>query len=245
MKEKLISLAAMALVACAGWMAPQSLRAADSTDSIVEGFKMVEVASVADAMEQLYGQRNYMSHAMRPLATAKFAGRALTVQMKREDHQEGAKASQGMLDAIDAGAPGSVYVMVLPDGDNFAGIGGLMATAMKSRGFVGAVVDGGVRDLPQIAKIQFPVFSRTIVPSTTIGHYRFVGANVPVVCDGIKVNANDIIVADMDGVVVVPQEKAAEVLKKAQELDFIEHSTIPYIEKYHSLKEAVEKFGRI
>jgi 4-hydroxy-4-methyl-2-oxoglutarate aldolase len=59
------------------------------------------------------------------------------------------------------------------------------------------------------------------------------------------VNANDVIVADMDGVVVVPADKAAEVLAKAQQLDFTEHSMLPFIEKYKSLREAVAKFGRL
>ena len=62
--------------------------------------------------------------------------------------------------------------MVLENGEDYAGIGGLMATAMKYRGFAGAVVDASVRDTPQIRKLQFPVFSRGIVPSTTINHYR-------------------------------------------------------------------------
>ena len=104
-------------------------------------FRLVEVASVSDAMEQLYGQRMYMSHEMRPLAPAKFAGPAVTVLLKKEEHKEGSAASQGMLDAIDDSPAGSVYVMVVEDGGNFAGIGGLMATAMKYRGFAGAVID--------------------------------------------------------------------------------------------------------
>jgi regulator of RNase E activity RraA len=97
------------------------------------------------------------------LAPTKFAGLAVTVLLKKEEHKEGAKASQGMLDAIDASPAGSVYVMVLEDGENYAGIGGLMATAMKARGFAGAIIDGGVRDLPQIQKLQFPVFSRRTI----------------------------------------------------------------------------------
>jgi 4-hydroxy-4-methyl-2-oxoglutarate aldolase len=212
---------------------------------LLEGFRLVEVASVADAMEQLYGTKAYMYHDMRPLAAAKFVGPAVTVALQKEEHQEGAKALQGMLDEIDEAPAGSVYVMVLEDGLDYAGIGGLMSTAMKARGLAGAVVDASVRDTPQIAKIQFPVFSRGVAPSSTVNHYRFAGKNIPVKCAGVEVRPGDIVTADMDGVVVVPQEKAQEVLKRAQQLDFTEHSTLPFIEKYRSIRQAVAQFGRI
>lgn len=242
MKSKLLFAAALAatVLSWTGWVLAQP-----AGDPLIEGFRLVEVASVADAMEQLYGQRAHMSHDMRPVFTTKFAGPAVTVLMKKEEHKEGSKVSQGMLDAIDAAPAGSVYVMVMPDGVDIAGIGGLMATAMKFRGLAGAVLDAGVRDTPQIKRIQFPVFSRGIVPSTSVNHYRFAARNVPVTCAGVKVEPNDIIVADEDGVAVVPKAKAAEVLKKAQELDDTEHRMYPFIEKFKSIKEAVEKFGRI
>jgi regulator of RNase E activity RraA len=224
---------------------PAQQPASPSGADLVEGFRMVEVASVSDAIEQLYGQRAYLSHDMRPVFKTKFAGPAVTVLLKKEEHSEGSKASQGMLDAIDNAAPGSVYVMVLEDGLDYAGIGGLMATAMKYRGLAGAVIDGSVRDIPQITKLQFPVYSRGIVPSTTINHFRFAGVNVPVKCAGVTVNAGDIIAADEDGVVVAPRARAADILKKAQELDDTEHRMIPFIEKYRSIKEAVATFGRI
>ena len=213
--------------------------------SLVDGFRTVEVASVADAMEQLYGQRAYMAHDMRPLSATKFAGPAVTVQLKKEEHKEGSAASQGMLDAIDNSPAGSVYVMVLEDGADYAGIGGLMATAMKYRGFAGAVIDASVRDTPQIRKLQFPVFSRGVAPSTTINHYRVTGVNVAVTCAGVRVNPGDLITADEDGVAVVPIGRAPEVLKKSQELDDTEHRMLPFIEKYRSIKEAVKQFGRI
>lgn len=214
-------------------------------DTIVDGFRLVEAASAADAMEQLYGKRAYMSHDMRPLSQTKFAGRAVTVLMRKEEHHEGAAALQGALDAIDEAPAGSVYVMTLEDGLDYAGIGGLMSTAMKFRNLAGAVVDGSVRDLAQIARLQFPVFSRGVVPSTTVNHFRFAGKNIAITCGGVQVRPSDIVVADMDGVVVVPADHAAEVLHRAQELDNSEHSMYPFIEKYKSIREAVAKFGRI
>jgi 4-hydroxy-4-methyl-2-oxoglutarate aldolase len=228
------------LIFAAAWL-PGQMKPA----SLADEFRMVEVASVADAMEQLYGSRGYMGHDMRPIQAAKFAGPAVTVLLKKEEHHDGSGASKGMLDAIDHAPAGAVYVMVLDDGPDIAGIGGLMATAMKVRGLAGAVIDAGVRDVPQIRKLQFPVFSRDVVPSTSVSHYRFAGVNVPVTRGGVRVAAGDIVTADEDGVAVVPQEKVAEVLKRAQELDTTEHTMIPYIEKFRSTSEAVAKFGRI
>ncbi|MBV9301175.1 MAG: RraA family protein [Acidobacteriaceae bacterium] len=221
------------------------VHAANDEENIVQGFRLVEAASVADAMEQLYGRRAYMAHDMRPLMPTKFAGPAVTVLLHKEEHTDGSKAQEGMLDLIDEAAPGSVYVMVVEAGLDYAGIGGLMSTAMKYRGLAGAIVDGGIRDTPQITRLQFPVFSRGVVPSTTVNHYRVGGKNITVNCAGVEVRPSDIIVADMDGVVAVPREKAAEVLKKAQQLDESEHSMYSFIEKYRSIREAVAKFGRL
>lgn len=215
-----------------------------NTAAMVEAYRHVEAASVSDAIEQLFHEKHYMSHTMRENFSAKFAGLALTVKLnKEENHDSGALT--GMLNAIDSGEPGSVYVMQVEDGADIAGMGGLMGTAMFARGFAGAVIEGGVRDLPQLKRIGFPVYSTSVVPSTSVGHYRFGGVNVPVDCGGVRVNANDIIVADQDGVVVVPREHAAEVLIRAQQLDESEHSMLPFIEKFHSISEAVKHFGRI
>jgi 4-hydroxy-4-methyl-2-oxoglutarate aldolase len=218
---------------------------AQGPETAVSQFRLVEVASVADAMEQLYGTKAYMDHRFRPIEPAKFAGPAVTVSLTRDENKEGSKLLQPMLDAIDAAPEGSVYVMVLEDGADYAGIGGLMTTAMKYRGLAGAVVDGGVRDTPQIRRLGFPVFSTGVVPSTTVGHYRVAGVNVPVRCGGVEVRPGDIVSADSDGIVVIPKDKAGQVLKRAQQMDETEHSMYPYIEKYRSIAEAVKKFGRI
>jgi regulator of RNase E activity RraA len=240
MMKRAFALAVVTILTGSAWLVAQPGQV-----SLVDGFRLVEVASVSDAMEQLYGQRSYMSHEMRPLSPTKFAGPAVTVLLKKEEHKEGSKASQGMLDAIDDSPAGSVYVMVVEDGSDYAGIGGLMATAMKYRGFAGAVIDASVRDTPQIRRLQFPVFSRGVAPSTTINHYRVAGVNVAVTCAGVLVNPGDIVTADEDGVVVVPLARAADVLKRSQDLDDTEHRMYPFIEKYRSIREAVKQFGRI
>jgi 4-hydroxy-4-methyl-2-oxoglutarate aldolase len=235
----------LALVGVTLWKTAGPVRAASPSDDIAAGFRQVEAASVADAEEILYGKKMYMSHDMRPLFTTKFAGPAATVFLKKEEHKDGSKALSPMMDVIDESPEGSVYVMVLEDGLDYGAVGGLMSTAMKYRNLAGAVVDASIRDTPQVAKLQFPIFSRGVAPSTTVNHYRVTGKNVPVTCAGVPVRPGDYIVADMDGVVVVPKENGAEVLKKAQELDQTEHSMYPFIEKFRSIREAVAKFGRL
>ncbi len=216
----------------------------DNAAALLEGYRHVEVASVSDALEQLTGHKMYMSHRMRPIFPTKFAGFAVTVLLKKEANED-PNALNGMLAAIDEGTKDSVYVMVVEDGNDIAGMGGLMGTAMYSREYAGAVIDGGVRDVAYLNKIGFPVYSLGIVPSTSIHHYRFAGSNIPVVCDGVEVKAGDIIAADQDGVVVVPRADAAKVLTLAQDMDFKEHSMYAFIEKLKSIQEAVKKFGRL
>jgi len=231
-------LAAVKLPAASPQQAP--LSEAD----LVDAYRHVEVASVSDAAEQLLGKRLYMSHRMRPIFPAKFAGLALTVRLKKEENND-STALDGMLAAIDSGSKNSVYVMQVEDGADIAGMGGLMGTAMSARNFSGAVIDGGVRDVAYLQKIGFPVFATGIVPSTSVHHYRFAEANQPLLCDGVPVRPGDIVVADADGVAVVPRESAEKILAVAQQLDYKEHSMYAIIEKARSIVEAVKQTGRL
>jgi regulator of RNase E activity RraA len=241
--RKLFTLAAVSCICAVAWVIASPAHA--SGDALLDGFRHAEVASVSDALEQLTGKRMYMSHRMQPIFTTKFAGYAVTVQLKKDEGNNDPAALNGMLAAIDNGPADSVYVMSVENGADIAGMGGLMGTAMMSRDYAGAVIDGGVRDVAYLRKIGFPVYATGIVPSTSVHHYRFDTSQKAVVCDGVTVNAGDIVTADSDGVVVVPREKAAEVLALAQQMDFKEHSMYAYIEKLKSIQQAVKQFGRL
>jgi regulator of RNase E activity RraA len=232
---------------------PQSTSAADPQTAktyesdpaaLLAAYKHVEVASVSDAIEQLLGQRMYLSHKMQPIFATHFSGWALTVRLEKQENHE-AHATDGMLEAIDNGVKDSVYIMSIQDGADVAGMGGLMGTAMAAREFSGAIIDGAVRDTAYLKKIGFPVYSTGITPSTLVGHYRFIGSQVPVVIDGVSIHPGDIIVADNDGVVVVPRARAVDILLLAQQMDFKEHSMYPLIEKMKSIVTVVKQFGRL
>jgi regulator of RNase E activity RraA len=244
----LLSIGVLCAIFCGAELVPaqsNGTTVSQSDNALLADYRRVEVASVSDALEQLTGKRMYMSHRMHPLFTTKFAGLARTVQLKKDEGNSDPSALNGMLAAIDAGSTDSVYVMVVEDGEDIAGMGGLMGTAMAARGYAGAVIDGGVRDVAYLRKIGFPVYATGIVPSTSVHHYRFAGSQIPVVCDGVIVNAGDIVAADSDGVVVVPRARAQDVLTLAQQMDFKEHSMYPVIEQMKSIVEAVKKFGRL
>ena len=91
-------------------------KAPSNDRDLIAEFRRVEVASVSDALEQISGKRMYMSHHMQPIFTAKFAGFARTVQLKKDEGNKDPEALTGMLEAIDQGSTDSVYVMVVEDG---------------------------------------------------------------------------------------------------------------------------------
>jgi regulator of RNase E activity RraA len=124
--------------------------------------------------------------------------------------------------------------------------GGLMTAGAYARGFAGAILDGGVRDVLEIRRdYDFPVYARSISPGSTVGRYRTLGKNLKVTIGGVEVNPGDLIVADVDGIVAVPRDRAAEVLAMSQEIDRREAEQAKLIVESKSLKEGLAKYGRI
>lgn len=213
-------------------------------EQLVEGFRAVATASVADAVDKLCGRRGYMDHALRPRINEKrIVGPAVTVL---EGPTTEFVPPQHALDLIDTAPAGSVVVIALPGDPDVAVWGGLMTAGSFARGLAGAILDAGVRDVYEIRRdYDFPVISRSVSPGTTLGRHHTIAANVPVVCGGIEVNPGDIIVGDLDGVVVVPRASAAAVLAMAQDIDRRELEQAKLIVAARSLKEGLAKYGRI
>lgn len=216
-------------------------------DPLVLGFQKVALASVSDAVDTVVGEPGFMTHDMRPIVNGRFAGRAVTTLMRPAPPERAVPqlAVKHAVEMIDEAKPGEVGVIVVEDGLNTAGIGGLMGTAAKARGMAGIVVDGGVRDVGELRDMSLPVFGRSVTPATAVGRYASVAKNIPVRCAGVTVRPGDIIVASEDGVVRVPQDKAEEVLRKAQEIERKENKMVPLIRQFKSLQEALRIFNRI
>jgi len=221
--------------------------AAVPDDPLIAGFKATYPASVSDAVELVTGKSGTMRHDMKLVTGEAMVGRAVT-SLATPAPPEGstpALATKHSVEMIDEAKPGDVGVIVMEGTLDIAAMGNLMGTAATERGMAGMVLDGAIRDIWDIRRMGLTVYARSATPATAVGHYATVAKKVPVQCAGVTVRPGDIIVADEDGVVVVPQERAEEVLKKAKEIDDRERGMFPFIRQHKSLQKAIELFGRI
>jgi 4-hydroxy-4-methyl-2-oxoglutarate aldolase len=248
--------AALALIAMLAVMPATSAPIAQQTavaepaapaDPILAAFAKSTVASVSDAVDQIVGTRGYLAHDMRPYVAGAFVGRAATALVKPAPPEKAtpALAVQHSVEMIDSANPGDVGVIVMEGSLDVAAIGGLMGTAAKARGMAGMVLDGAVRDIVELRALNLPTYARSASPATAVSRYASVAKQIPVECAGVTVHPGDIIVAGEDGVVVVPKDRAKEVLQRSQEIDEREIKMVPFIKRERSLTKAIAVFNRI
>jgi regulator of RNase E activity RraA len=145
---------------------------------------------------------------------------------------------------IDYGKPGDVLVFD-NGGKEISTWGGLASTAAKIRGIEGVLIDGACRDTDQIVELGFPVFTRHITPTTGKTRIKMLEVNGIIQCGGIRIRPGDIIVADGTGIVVVPQEKAHDILEKAQEAEKAEEHFVEQLKRGKTFSEAQKSTGRL
>jgi len=121
--------------------------------------------------------------------------------------------------------------------------GELLSTASAARGAAGCVTDGLVRDVQRIRALRFPVFHGGIGPLDTKGRARMVERDIPIECAGVKLRSGDLVFGDADGVVVLPQECAAEVLARAREKASGEDATRDELRRGRLLGDVFGQFG--
>lgn len=200
--------------------------------------------NIADAVEEATGARGWMSADMKPIYDARIVGRAATALMRPVLKNDNRKYNNHLLDILDEAPAGSVLVYVMQDGLEIAAMGNLMGTTAKVRGLAGAVIDGAVRDISELRRLEFPVWSRRVSPATSVGRMISVDKQIPVKCGEIMVNPGDYIVADADGVVVVPAAAAEKVIEFLKLYDDKESKMIPIIEREKSMRKALEQYNR-
>ena len=212
-------------------------------------FLEVDASNIGDALDELglFDQGLASSFAPFPAGAGKLAGWAYTIQGQMMPYGQGGDPAK--MAACQGLAPGDVSVWS-GNGEGVCYFGELIGLGMKERGCVGALVDGGVRDVKWLGAHGFPVYARYRSPVQSIGRWKVTGCQETVYVTGatsrrVAVRPGDFILADEDGAIVIPAEHVERVLQRAERLTQTETRIRAELAQGLSLQEALKRFGHV
>jgi 4-hydroxy-4-methyl-2-oxoglutarate aldolase len=213
----------------------------------VSRFESLYVAAVSDVLDGL-GYRNQVMHRrLRPLLpdmrSCGFVGRARTFRWMDVDYPNDTDPYGLEIEAMDSLREGDVVVHSTDFAGTNAPWGELMSTVAKRNGAVGCICDSQVRDCIKIIDMKFPVYYTGIQPLDSQGRGRVMAYDVPVRCGEVLVHPGNLIFADFDGIVVIPEEIEEETIRLA--LEKVQHESDSRRELLagKSLREVFDKYG--
>ena len=205
------------------------------------------VAVICDILDSLGYRSQAMHQRLRPILpdmkTCGFVGRARTVRWMETDYIVEQDPYGLEIEVIDSLEPGDVVVHSTDHAGTNAPWGELMSTVAKHNGAVGCVCDSQIRDCVRIIEMGFPVYYTGIRPLDSMGRAKVMAFDVPVRCGEVLVHPGELVFADYDGVVVIPQAVESQVLRLAQEKVGKESLTRQGLLEGKSLREVYDTYG--
>ena len=218
-------------------------------DSIRARYLKVETATVADVLDVLGLRDQGLAPGFAPCPSnaGRMGGFAYTIVGKMQRYA--GTGDPRKMKAVDGVGKDEIAVWS-GAGRGVCFFGELIALGMKRRGCAGALVDGGIRDIEWIAKERFPVYARYRTPVQSIGRWKVTDWQVPVDMPGatskrVKVRPGDFVLADIDGVIVIPKRVAAKVLAEAERMTSKEGRIRRDLGRGASLEEVLKKYGHV
>jgi regulator of RNase E activity RraA len=215
------------------------------SDNLPRRFARIYTAAITDVLDELGLLRQTLPSTIRPLAPAmRVAGYAYTARGRphRGTARDRDQTMRRFLGMISAAPADSVLVLAANDG-TAAHFGELSAEWFRAHRVRGAVIDGATRDAAAIVRLGFPTFARYRSPQDSIPRWRVVDWGRPITIGGVRITLGDVVVADLDGVVIVPRRVAHEVLQRCEKLVGTEGAVRAAIRRGLSPLAAYEKFG--
>ncbi|MEV5776753.1 4-carboxy-4-hydroxy-2-oxoadipate aldolase/oxaloacetate decarboxylase [Streptomyces antimycoticus] len=209
-------------------------------NDILERLRAVDTCAVSDALDR-HGLRGVVTGLRSLAADRSFAGRAVTVRLGPPTMGDNLPKRHLGTAAVDASGPGQVIVVDHQGRTDCAGWGGLLARAAASRGIEGVIVDGAARDLAEAAQAGLPVHARISTPVTARTRATEQAWGEPVALDGLEVMPGDLVLADSGGVVVVPVDRAEEIVATAERIAVTEAAMARAIDAGTPVSEVMSK----
>jgi 4-hydroxy-4-methyl-2-oxoglutarate aldolase len=219
-------------------------------EDIRRRFLAVDTSNVADVLDELGLPDQGLAPSFRPFPAdaGRLAGWAFTIAGEMAPYALGG-GDPAKMAACARLTPGEVSVWS-GNGEGVCFFGELISIGMRERGCVGALVDGGIRDIRWIGELDFPVFARYRTPVQSIGRWRVTGTGETVPMPGatkaeVAVSPGDFVLGDEDGVIVIPAAVVERVLERAEELGAREVEIRGELARGLSLSEALARFGHV
>jgi 4-hydroxy-4-methyl-2-oxoglutarate aldolase len=227
----------------------QTSTAANRREADIKLFQLIRetlyVPAVCDILDEIGLRQQAMHQRLRPLdaENCTIVGRARTFRWMETDYVIEEDPYGLEIDAMDSLRPGDVPVHSTDAMGVNAPWGELMSTVAKRNGSAGCICDSLVRDCRKIMALEFPVFCAGIRPVDSKGRARVMNYDVPIRCGEVLVYPHDLVFADFDGVVVIPQKVEGEVLRRAAEKVGKENQSRKELLEGRTLREVFSRYG--